>query len=230
MFIRSPDTVSRTENRYWYIQETAMPKCASIALSAALVVTISGCAHSCTDEADTGWELHDDLTFESDAGTDVGTPDPIVRDDEEFEQQEPEREVRPSVPCDNAPGASVNYERNATTGDWTLAVPSSLDRFGELDIEGADASNRQAAAVFEQGDHEMAGFVVSARPPSGQIGPSAVLNSHRDALSQIGVVVQDFTGGQFRTHDGWQAAIGRKTKGGRRHLKHGRPGLSGFRR
>lgn len=99
-------------------------------------------------------------------------------------------------------------------GNWHVALPTAFDNYRELGIAGLSASggqpvDRKAAAVYDDPSSEVAGFLLTHTPPTEQQTPQEVIAAHRTKLGQVGRVLQDATGGTFRTHNGREAAIGR---------------------
>jgi hypothetical protein len=119
--------------------------------------------------------------------------------------------------CDTPRAENVRfYEGN--TGNWRLALPTSFENYrdsdsgsgpnNELTIDGV--SPPVASAVYGDPANEVAGFLLSTSPESGQPRPDDVLQQRVQSrvLPSLGEVEEPSTTGNFDTHDNYRAAVG----------------------
>gem|GEM_PF-963956 len=97
----------------------------------------------------------------------------------------------------------VAYFKSAS-GDWNLALSQGLSNYSELTI--TNVTPPTASAVYDDPTNEVAGFVFSA-PLSG-LDALQTLASHEGKLPTVASVTQNFTQGEFDTHDFFRAAPG----------------------
>ncbi len=118
--------------------------------------------------------------------------------------------------CDSDRSASIQtYE--SSTGDWTLALPSSVETYRDSDASSdvrgneltiIDKPDSLAAAVYGEADARVAGALLSDSLASDSPAPNQTLReriSSRLAADRR-TVEQQQIGGHFDTHDGHRAA------------------------
>lgn len=105
--------------------------------------------------------------------------------------------------CDTAESEPIVYFED-TDGDWRLALPPVFNNYARLTIPSATPP--VAAAVYDDPVNEVAAFVLST--PKGGLDPVQELVSYKAVIEQVSNITQDFTSGEFRTHDNFAAAPG----------------------
>ncbi len=97
-------------------------------------------------------------------------------------------------------------QRSSTAGDWLLELDADYTSFSKIDDT---TGTSLGAAAFEDSSESVHGFVV-ADSTSTSTGTSANerLQSRLQQLGTLGTVVQDWSLGEFTTHDGHPAARG----------------------
>ncbi|MGM0558533.1 MAG: hypothetical protein ACQEVA_19260 [Myxococcota bacterium] len=111
--------------------------------------------------------------------------------------------------CEDPRGEPVDlYSSNF--GNWKLGLPPAFDNHTELTIDGATSTNYQAASVYDDPANEVAGFLLSREPKSGESVPTDVTANYRSDVGGVSSTInQEFNGGEFQTHDFRGAAISR---------------------
>jgi hypothetical protein len=111
--------------------------------------------------------------------------------------------------CEDPRGEPVDlYTSNF--GNWKQALPPAFDNHAELTISGASRTNYQAASVYDDPANEVAGFLLSREPASGESVPTDVTANYRADVGSVAATInQEFNGGEFQTHDFRGAAVSR---------------------
>ena len=123
-----------------------------------------------------------------------------------YDPNKPNEDLWVLSACDSPQAEPVDFHENAT-GNWTLALPPAFDNYTELQITGA--SSPVAAALYDDPATEVAGALLSKEAAAGRTSPTEPLRDEiQNALTTVGSVVQDQTGGEFDTHDKKAAAVG----------------------
>ena len=105
--------------------------------------------------------------------------------------------------CDNPESEEILYV-SEPDGDWRLGLPTALDNYSRLVVPTAVAP--VAAAVYDDSNNEVAGFILST--PLAGAAPVDQLVAYRATINGVAPITQDFTFGEFQTHDGFAAAPG----------------------
>ncbi|CAN0459112.1 unnamed protein product, partial [Laminaria digitata] len=105
--------------------------------------------------------------------------------------------------CDIAESEPINYYKDSV-GDWKIALSPGFTQVSTLTIPSA--SPPVAAAVYDDPTNEVAGFVFTS-PKTGQ-DPVQTLVSYKNKIATVASITQDFTQGEFDTHDRFRAAPG----------------------
>lgn len=111
--------------------------------------------------------------------------------------------------CDDPSAEPVDLHNSGPVGDWQVALPPAFDNYTELAVDGADLSNRRAAAVFDDPTNEVAAALVSSTPPADQHTVEQMLAARHAAVESVGDIDQNFDGSGFDTHDYMRGVIGR---------------------
>jgi hypothetical protein len=121
-------------------------------------------------------------------------------------------------PVDYYTSQNVQVDPNSPTqinvGNWLLALPPAFSNQTELDVSGLTVTSgsiddRKAATVYDDPSNEVAGFLLSYTPGSGQNSATDVINNLRTTVAGEGTIAQGYNGGEFDTHDFRKAVIGR---------------------
>jgi hypothetical protein len=86
-------------------------------------------------------------------------------------------------------------------GNWRVALPTTFGNYTELTIAGADRTNRKAAAVYDDPSLEIAGYLLSDIPDSGENDPSSVMANHMSDIESVTDIDRDWVPADFTTHD-----------------------------
>ncbi|QDG52418.1 VWA domain-containing protein [Persicimonas caeni] len=161
------------------------------------VVLFAACfAPNCTchDLDDSEWVLRDEL--------DMGDDTPVYEpEDEPLEQLSN---------CDERLGREVSFHATGGSADWQLAVPSSVSSFRELTIvDSAPSQARWSAVALGDTQREVAGLLWSTAVGPSRSEAVQMLAEHRVSLAALGSLLQESNGGEFGTHDGHRAVLGR---------------------
>lgn len=92
----------------------------------------------------------------------------------------------------------------SSVGDWNLALSQGLSNYNELTLTGVTPPT--ASAVYDDPTNEVAGFLISA--PLAGFDALQTLAGHENKLPSVASVTQNFTQGEFDTHDLFRAAPG----------------------
>jgi hypothetical protein len=85
--------------------------------------------------------------------------------------------------------------------NWFVALPTTFSNYTRLTIDGADLSNREAAAVYDDPSLEIAGFLLSDLPDSSENTPGDVMDNHKADLETVSAIDRDWVPAGFSTHD-----------------------------
>ncbi len=110
--------------------------------------------------------------------------------------------------CNNPEAEAVNFYTDGP-GDWRIALPPAFS-YDSLTVATATASNKQAAAVFDDPATEVSGFILS-RASTGTT-PAPVDLVQQVNLGAVGSLQQGNTGGEFDTWDGNKASVRRELR------------------
>ncbi|MFP4599900.1 MAG: hypothetical protein ACLFVJ_16700 [Persicimonas sp.] len=109
--------------------------------------------------------------------------------------------------CDDESSAALDFYEDDGPGNWRVALAPGFDNYTALTISGADAANRQAAAVYSDATLEVAGSVFSASQDAAASSPTSVQQSHSQSLSSVGSIQRSQIGGEFDTHEYHRASL-----------------------
>jgi hypothetical protein len=82
-----------------------------------------------------------------------------------------------------------------------MALPTTFGNYTELTITGADLTNRKAAAAYDDPSLEIAGYLLSDLPASGENDPSGVMANHMSDIRSVSTIDRDWVPSSFITHD-----------------------------
>lgn len=105
--------------------------------------------------------------------------------------------------CDVAESEPINYYED-TDGDWRIALSPSINYYARLEIPSATPP--AAAAVYDDTNNQVSGFVLST--PINGSDPVSKLVGYKAVIEGVSNITQDFTSGEFTTHDNFYAAPG----------------------
>ena len=106
--------------------------------------------------------------------------------------------------CD-VPESEPAIFKESSRGDWLVALPVAFSNYTELAVTTAGAQD--ALAVYDDPVNEVSGFIFSKKA-TGQSAIRALVDDYKPGIASVSTILQDFTQGEFETHDKNQAAPG----------------------
>ena len=105
--------------------------------------------------------------------------------------------------CDVPESEPILYFKD-TDGDWRLGLSPVFSNYSVLTVSSSTPPIK--SAVYDDPVNEVAGYVLSTAK-SG-LDPVSTLLGYGSTISSVSTITQDFTAGEFLTHDGFAAAPG----------------------